>query len=1011
MVYRSGVEPVSRRKALAGMGAIAMGMALPPEIVSFLGRRPLKQASIIPADKGFDPSWLAGLRKRDKPEVSRGDDLRWIGMPVGGLCCGQVYLGGDGRLWHWDIFNQRGGGDTQGGHYAKPMEPSSPIEQGFSVTVADHEYPLTSEWVKDIEFEHRYPIGVVRYRIGSLLITLEAFSPFIPLATEDSSLPLTVMRYTLKNTGTEVLKGSLAGWLDNPVGEITKQAHRLVKATRHVTEPSFTALEHYARRKPAPSAEQVRPEIVFGDFEGDSYAPWTVEGDAFGAKPFLFSEVPDRKQPSKGRGKAFVNTHESRAGQESVQADTYVGKLTSPEFKIERKFINFLIGGGNHPGETCINLIVEGKVARSETGRNGNPLRAAFWDVRELEGKQARLEVVDSHRGGWGHITLDAITFSDQAWEELADAELLADFGSMTIGALAKGTAEANRVEVPFSLKPGASVTVAFFVSWFFPNLTDAADKYGALEGFEKWKKHYATRFRSSLGVGRFLHARKNDLIGNTLDFAKTWYDSTLPHWFLARTLIPVDCLATATALRFSNGRFYGWEGVYCCPGTCQHVWNYAQASARLFPDLERNAREHTDFGLAWQPDGTLFYRGEYGRHMAHDGQAGTIIRTFREHSICPDSTWLKKIWPRVKTSIQRLMKEDRNGDGVLDTWQYNTLDDAWAGEISWISSLYAAALRCGAEMAKDMGDTAFATELETKVNQCAKSIPDKLFNGEFFTMKRDPAQPQALGYGPGCHIDQVFGDSLLHQVGLTPILPKDKVRSALKALHKYNFAPDAGGYRNSMQAVLRGGRWYAMPGEPGLIMTTFPKGGAEASKGKGHPDWIVGYFNECMNGFEYQAAAHMIAEGMVDEGLTVVRALHDRYSPSKRNPYNEIECSDHYARSMASYGAFLTMCGFAYHGPHAHLGFAPKLSGPFKVPFLTGEAWGTFATDGHTCTLGVAYGKCALKSLELPLAEATRVAIDRKSIPFKSVKAAAGVRLTFAKAVILARGQVLNVS
>ena len=104
-------------------------------------------------------------------------------------------------------------------------------------------------------------------------------------------------------------------------------------------------------------------------------------------------------------------------------------------------------------------------------------------------------------------------------------------------------------------------------------------------------------------------------------------------------------------------------------------------------------------------------------------------------------------------------------------------------------------------------------------------------------------------------------------------------------------------------------------------------------------------YFNECMNGFEYQAAGHMIWEGMVQEGLAVTRAIHDRYHPSRRNPWNEVECGDHYARSMASYGVFLAACGYEYHGPKRHLAFAPRLSPEnFRAAFTTAEGWGTFS-------------------------------------------------------------------
>jgi len=1004
------MEPINRREALAQLGSVAIASTVPTSITRLLDGpiRNAGQASLIPADKGFDSAWLAGLRRRGRPEVYKGDELRWIGMPVGGLCCGQVYLGGDGRLWHWDVFNQRGGGDTQGTHYAKPMVPASPIDQSFQLKVGGQIRSLDATGFPDTELEQRYPVGVVRFRDAGLSIQLQAFSPFIPLETDDSSMPITVMRYTIRNDGTERMKGSLIGKLANPVGTFSGNDRRIRRRTRLVQVKGLTAIHHDAIAIGA--KRSARPDIVFADFEGPSYAPWTVEGDAFGTRPFLYAEVPDRKQPTKGTGKGLVNTHESRKGQESELADTYVGTLTSPTFAVERPYICFLIGGGNHPGETCVDLLVEGKVVRTATGRNANPMRRASWDVREFAGKSAQIRIVDQNKGGWGHITVDAISFCDVPWEEEQDPESLPDFGSMALGSTEAGTASPGMVEVPFELAPGQSRTITFLLAWYFPNLTDGADQYGALNDFPKLRKHYGVRFRSALDVISAFAEREDELVDRTLAFADTWYDSTLPHWFLGRTLIPVACLATATAQRFSNGRFYGWEGVYCCPGTCQHVWNYAQASGRLFPELERHTREHTDFGLAWQADGTLHYRGEYGRHMAHDGQAGTIIRTFREHSTSPDGSWLKRIWPKVKTSIERLAKEDRDGDGVIDTWQYNTLDDAWAGEISWISSMYLAALRCGAEMARDMGDAAFAASLDAKIRTGVDSICDRLFDGEYFVMKRDPAHPEALGYGPACHVDQVFGDSLLHQVGLDPVLPREKVKSALRALHKYNFAPDAGTYRNTMQAVLKGGRWYAMPGEPGLVMTTFPKGGAEASKGKGHPDWIVGYYNECMNGFEYQAAAHMIAEGLLDEGLTVVRSLHDRYAPSKRNPYNEIECSDHYARSMASYGAFLTLCGFSFHGPRRSLRFDPKLAGPFRAPFVCGEGWGTVELDGETCQIDVRHGRLRLRELSVPIDAVAAVNIGGKPVAYAVTASDHLKTITFRKEVVVRPGAALSI-
>ena len=111
----------------------------------------------------------------------------------------------------------------------------------------------------------------------------------------------------------------------------------------------------------------------------------------------------------------------------------------------------------------------------------------------------------------------------------------------------------------------------------------------------------------------------------------------------------------------------------------------------------------------------------------------------------------------------------------------------------------------------------------------------------------------------------------------------------ALKALFKHSFYDDVWEYRRKVKGI-PGGRWYAAPGEPGLIMCSFPRGGAAESVGKGGDAWATMYFNECMSGFEYQVAAHMISEDLIDEGLALVYAIHQRYHGAKRNPYNEID-------------------------------------------------------------------------------------------------------------------------
>jgi fructan beta-fructosidase len=159
----------------------------------------------------------------------------------------------------------------------------------------------------------------------------------------------------------------------------------------------------------APAFAWAAADIVIADFEGKDWGGWKAEGDAFGPGPAR-GTLPGQMAVSGFEGKGLVNSF--------VGGDKSTGALASPPFKIERKFINFLIGGGKHPGETCMNLLVEGQIVRTATGPNDKPggteaLDWDAWDVSDLAGKAATIQIVDQAKGGWGHINVDQIVQSD----------------------------------------------------------------------------------------------------------------------------------------------------------------------------------------------------------------------------------------------------------------------------------------------------------------------------------------------------------------------------------------------------------------------------------------------------------------------------------------------------------------------------------------------------------------------------------------------------------------------
>lgn len=995
------VLKLNRREFMSIAGATSVGMILSgPTMPAMAGPFENDYRKVIPADKKLSADWIRSLYEQGNKDVYTDPAaLRHIGMPVGGLFAGTVYLSGDGRLWLLDIFNRdqegiaprevdcggRKAANRDGANYIEPAPLQSPFKQGFFLEINGERRSLDLTGFSGVAFEGRYPIGRVTFRDAGcpVAITLDAFSPFIPLHTEDSSLPATVMQYTLTNTTSRAVTASIGGFLQNAVCLDSNKQYIGIRTNSIVTEATHTALLCSAHSG-VKDSDSPRPDILFEDFERSTYENWTVEGTAFGEGPIAIADVPGYQGNLAGRGQRVVNSHASAPVEGVIEKDRHTGTLTSRPFTIERKTIRFLIGGGAYPGQTCINLLLDGAIVMSVSGQDNNRMEPRLFHVQPLEGKKAQLQIVDHSSGGWGNIGIDEIVFSDRPIDPPGVLEEQRDHGTMALSLLGNeaGDSAAASASDPvpqttataalqgepvgqiirrLTLDPGQTQTVVFCVTWHFPNF------YARGVGNINAGHSYASRFKSALDVARYLAVHRERLIGRTRQWVQTWYDSSLPHWLLDRTMANTSTLATTTCYRFRDGRFWAWEGIGCCEGTCTHVWHYAQAPGRLFPEIERVERERVNFGIGLHADGGIGMRTNLteSNQQADDGQCGRILGVYRDHQMSADSAFLTRLWPNVKRAIRFMIQRDANSDGILEGAQHNTLDAAWYGKISFISSLYLAALKAGERMAAEMGDDAFAGECQAIAQRGEKNILE-MYNGEYFIQIEDPRRKDEVGTGDGCYIDQVFGQTWAYWVNLGVLFDREKQCSALRALWTYNFVPDIGAFRKAFTP----GRWYAMAGDAGLVMCTWPT--SEAKSNEKH--WQAGYFNECMSGFEWQAASHMIWEGLdhpdlLEKGLAVSRAIHDRYNAALRNPYNEIECSDHYARAMASYGVFQAVCGFNCHGPHGHIEFAPRLTPEnFKAAFVTAQGWGSYRqradAEFHRCEIEVRDGVLRLNTL-----------------------------------------------
>jgi non-lysosomal glucosylceramidase len=958
----------------------------------------------VPVDKKLSPAWVRSLFERGASTWYSGADLETLGMPVGGICAGQVYCTGDGRLVYWDIFNEnintgwgaanywktrRGPEDAIAGNRRRQ---ANRLLQGFAIDVAQDgrrlARSLDAAGYPDVTFCGEYPIARIRYADEDIPVdvTLQAYSPFIPTNAQDSALPATVMSFEVTNTSSAPVDVSIAGWLENGVlsvsaGDLVGQAERV--AAVHRDRGGAMAV---GRARPLERQARARPPIVFADFEGGNYEGWTIEGEAFGEQPAA-GTLENQQHVSGFKGSGLVNTF--------LGGDEPIGRARSRTFTIERPWIAFLIGGGGHDGQTCINLIVDGDVVRTATGRNNERLTAANWDVTDLAGRRAHFEIIDEASGPWGHINIDQIEFRDTPMPRstLALREQ-PDFGSMAIMAVdgegsiasvdvdpdvsidrridAARTGTANGVQPvgdaqvmaaakTVRLRPGETKTLTFVIAWYFPNLWYRDERVG---------NHYAKQFRSAADVASYVAANLERLRDETLRWHDTYYDSTLPRWLLDRIGMTVCNLATTTCQWWRNGRFWAWEGGGCCAGTCGHVWNYAHGLARLFPELERSAREMQDFapGVGMDADtGAIAFRGEAWNMWAGDAQGGYVLKAYREHLCSADDQFLNRNWPAIRKAMLFLIEQDADNDGLIEGSQHQTYDQNYFGANTFVGALYLAALLAAAAMADRVGDEAFARRCRTIAAAGSRHTMDRFFNGEYFVQDVDLEKHPDWQYGPGCLADQLFGQSWAHQLALGYVYPKDAVRSGLTSVWKYCWAPDVA-VQNKAHAPER---WFAYPGEAGLFTCTWPKSvhlGPKSTR----------YRNEVWTGIEYQVASHMAWEGMLTECLAICRAIHDRYHPSKRNPFNEIECGDHYARSLASWCVLTGLSGFTYDGPGGVIGFAPRITPErFRAPFTSAEGWGTFeqVRDGgeQRSELTLRYGRLRLREVRLMLPDGSK--------------------------------------
>jgi hypothetical protein len=588
-------------------------------------------------------------------------------------------------------------------------------------------------------------------------------------------------------------------------------------------------------------------------------------------------------------------------------------------------------------------------------------------------------------RGGW----FDANT---ERWNDIAQARAR-ERAPHAEGEPSAGATLWLPLEIPAHGEASATVRIA----WHEPASTlrwgageTEAEQIAkvAADATAGHRPHYASRFADADAVAAEFRGRYGELAARTRAFAERLHAVDLPREALEAVAGNLPILRSPTVLRQFDGRIWAWEGtgeqLGSCHGTCTHVWNYAQAMAHLFPELERGLRD-TEFGDSQGANGHQNFRAaipirptDHTFHAAADGQLGGLVKLWRDWQISGDDAWLRRTWPAAKASLDYCIATwDPDRTGALVEPHHNTYDIEFWGPDGMCGSMYAAALVAAAAMAAAVGED--AAPWRALAAKAGAHLDGELFRGGRYrqqVMRATPRSgdaakqksawnvnytPEALAlldaegpkyqYGDGVLSDGVIGAWMAAAAGLAAPMAPAKVRSHLAQVHRHNLKRDLRRHANPQRST------YALGAEGGLLLCTWPDGDK--------PSLPFVYSDEVWTGIEYQVASHCIMAGLVEEGLEIVRVARQRYAGPTRNPFDEFECGHWYARALASWALLQALNGVRYSAVERTLWIAPTgARRPYRAWLGRGGDFGTVTLVRDAVAVDLAAGSLAIDTV-----------------------------------------------
>lgn len=538
-----------------------------------------------------------------------------------------------------------------------------------------------------------------------------------------------------------------------------------------------------------------------------------------------------------------------------------------------------------------------------------------------------------------------------------------------------RGRTYSGAISTRILLNAQEDKTVNFALVWYFPNGKNGGDSSWDSWGNGSWSgngNRYACYWPNMDTLIDYIIENHKELYHLSRQFEESFFKTNLPYWAVERLASQLSILKSRTFFHDKTDYVGLWEGCGsgdgAGSGNCNHVWHYAQAHARLFPELARKIRRESY--MAMKEDGQFSYRQPAGS-SAFDGQCGEILATYREHLLSENAEWLQQQYPYLQKAVDYLIASwDKNADGWLEGHKHTTYDCSLSGNPSFLTSLYLAALKASVKMAAVCHDPEHQNLWNRILEKGMEIQNERLWNGRYYRQESDSSSP-ASDYGNGCHSDQLLGQWWADQLGLGNLFPSYRMEKAFHSIFKYNF-------RSVLAAHRQEPREFAKPDEPGLIVCTWPL--------DKRPQGATAYSDEVWTSLEYNLSASLFKYNDPVDALTLLWAGHLRHDGILKegykgewgnfgfsgNPFGDEECGQFYGRTLSNWSVLLAIQGFEYNAPEGYLAFHPSWQPANHCSFFsTAAGWGNYyqqVTDEvQVNRIDFVYGNLKLQTLTLP--------------------------------------------